>query len=197
MSIGGSRLPEMKFKYDRIQTSSGCKFIPVPEEKEFNDEVVENPKTDGKSMTEPFRAFSFPFVEDEKEKEFKPGPNTYSFHLDRVEAEKTNPCLEVPEMELCPVGREKSVQDQVIDDMIERAAVGMERYGKELHPFNGRNMLKEMYEEIQDSLIYLRTAMSENEIMIEEIKDLYSRGEELSDSYVDILERGLNIRLKE
>jgi hypothetical protein len=49
----------------------------------------------------------------------------------------------------------------MLDDMRKRDAIGRERYGVALQPFNGRNALQDAYEEALDLVVYLRQAMEE------------------------------------
>ncbi len=49
----------------------------------------------------------------------------------------------------------------VIADMQARDAVGRERYGTPLQPFNGRDALMDAYEEALDLCAYLRQAIEE------------------------------------
>ena len=51
--------------------------------------------------------------------------------------------------------------DLVIADMQARDAVGRERYGLSLQPFNQRAQLTDSYHECLDMAVYLRTAMFE------------------------------------
>jgi hypothetical protein len=53
------------------------------------------------------------------------------------------------------------VWDLVIEDMKERDRLGVARYGVPLLPRNGRDMLREAYEEALDLCVYLRTAIEE------------------------------------
>jgi hypothetical protein len=55
------------------------------------------------------------------------------------------------------------VQDMVVADIIARKAVGKERYGTYLQPFNGRNTLMDAYQEALDLAIYLRSMLYEQE----------------------------------
>lgn len=57
-----------------------------------------------------------------------------------------------------------SVQSRVIVDIQARTALGISRYGTALQPFNGRDMLKDAYEEALDLAIYLKGAIIEREI---------------------------------
>lgn len=56
-----------------------------------------------------------------------------------------------------------SIQDMVIADMQSRKAVGMQRYGTLLQPHNGRDMLRDAYEEALDLAVYLRGAIAERD----------------------------------
>lgn len=94
---------------------------------------------------------------------FEPSPNTYVFDLNRIEAEKTefdDGWHEIPEFELFRdhgiLTTKKSVQDQVIEDMVERKRFGLEKYGKEIMPEDNRDMLQETAEELMDALVYLK-----------------------------------------
>lgn len=49
----------------------------------------------------------------------------------------------------------------VIDDMQARHEVGVKRYGVALQPFNGRNALRDAYEECLDMAAYLKQAIIE------------------------------------
>lgn len=55
------------------------------------------------------------------------------------------------------------VQDLVIADMAARKAVGLERYGTLLQPFNGRDALMDAYQEALDLTMYLRQAIEERD----------------------------------
>lgn len=53
------------------------------------------------------------------------------------------------------------VQDLVMQDIEERKALGIRKYGTALQANNGRNMLQDAYEEALDLCIYLRGALEE------------------------------------
>jgi hypothetical protein len=55
------------------------------------------------------------------------------------------------------------IQDLVITDIEARKAIGLARYGTLLQPFNGRDMLRDAYEEAMDLVIYLRGALYERD----------------------------------
>ena len=51
----------------------------------------------------------------------------------------------------------------VIEDMQARDALGRERYGTPLQPFNGRDALMDAYEESLDLCVYLRQVIYERD----------------------------------
>lgn len=55
------------------------------------------------------------------------------------------------------------IQDLVIDDIYQRTQLGIERYGTGLQGFNGRDMLRDAYEEALDLATYLRGAIYERD----------------------------------
>lgn len=66
----------------------------------------------------------------------------------------------------------------VLVDMRDRDRVGLERYGTQLQPFNGRDNLVDAYQELLDACVYLRTAIYEEHEntgeMPEELRRLYA-----------------------
>lgn len=56
-----------------------------------------------------------------------------------------------------------AMQDLVIADMEARKAIGIKRYGTLLQPHNGRDFLKDLYDEILDAANYLRGAIYERD----------------------------------
>lgn len=59
-----------------------------------------------------------------------------------------------------PNGR-TDIQTMVIEDLRGRREVGIERYGTPLQPHNGRDALRDAYEEALDLACYLRQAIEE------------------------------------
>jgi len=55
------------------------------------------------------------------------------------------------------------VQELVRADLDARLAVGIARYGTGLQPHNGRDMLRDAYEEAMDLTVYLRGALYERD----------------------------------
>lgn len=51
----------------------------------------------------------------------------------------------------------------VIADMSMRDKIGRERYGTPLQPFNGRDALRDAYEEALDLVVYLRATIYERD----------------------------------
>lgn len=64
----------------------------------------------------------------------------------------------------------RSVFDELIKDIQERNEVGRKTYGREMRPFDGRNSLREAYEEILDCAAYLKKCLMETEEIFEEIR---------------------------
>lgn len=58
---------------------------------------------------------------------------------------------------------ERDIQSQVIADIEARRLVGIERYGTALQPWNGRDALRDAYEEALDLAMYLKQAMVERD----------------------------------
>jgi hypothetical protein len=56
-----------------------------------------------------------------------------------------------------------AIQDLVVGDITRRKAVGIQRYGTPLQAFNGRDALRDAYEEALDLAIYLRQVIEERE----------------------------------
>lgn len=59
------------------------------------------------------------------------------------------------------------IQSQVIADIKERRQVGISRYGTALQPFNGRDALRDLYEELLDGAMYVRQAMVERDAAVQ------------------------------
>lgn len=56
------------------------------------------------------------------------------------------------------------IADLVMQDMRDRKALGIERYGTPLRPFNGRDALIDAYQEVLDLAVYLRQRIFEDEL---------------------------------
>lgn len=55
------------------------------------------------------------------------------------------------------------IQTQVIADIAERRQVGISRYGTALQPHNGRDSLRDLYEELLDGVMYVKQVMVERD----------------------------------
>lgn len=55
------------------------------------------------------------------------------------------------------------IQNMVIADIEARRLVGIERYGTALQPFNGRDVFRDLYEELLDAACYVKQAMVERD----------------------------------
>ena len=56
-----------------------------------------------------------------------------------------------------------AVWDLVIDDMKARDQFGVDKYHMHLQPFNGRDALKDMYQELLDACVYARQMLYERD----------------------------------
>jgi hypothetical protein len=63
-----------------------------------------------------------------------------------------------------PVANDRpAVVDLVVADMRERKALGVQRYGVALQPGNGRDGLRDLYEELLDACCYIRQVIEERD----------------------------------
>lgn len=67
------------------------------------------------------------------------------------------------EQKMPTVNKHPSVQGMVIADLETRTKVGIQRYGTALQPHNGRDALRDAYEEALDLACYLRQAIAERD----------------------------------
>ncbi len=56
---------------------------------------------------------------------------------------------------------QKFVVDEVIKDLKKRKKEGKRKYGTYLQPFNGRDALQDLLEELYDASVYLKQFMME------------------------------------
>lgn len=61
------------------------------------------------------------------------------------------------------VNDETDIQSLVMADIRERREVGISRYGTALQPFNGRDPLQDLYEELIDAAMYTKQLMVERD----------------------------------
>lgn len=67
---------------------------------------------------------------------------------------------------------ERDVQSQVIEDIVARREVGIARYGVALQPHNGRDALRDLYEELIDGAMYAKQLMLERGTLLNRIAEL-------------------------
>ena len=61
-----------------------------------------------------------------------------------------------------PIANDKPhIADLVIDDIRTRKAMGLKKYGTPLQPFNGRNPLEDLYDELHDAVQYCKQKLIE------------------------------------
>ena len=83
-----------------------------------------------------------------------------------------------PGDQVLPDGDESLVDDQqiLIDEIVQRRKLGIERYGQGHRPFNGRDTLQDLFEEQLDFMVYLtsirRMASATREDLVEIVHDL-------------------------
>lgn len=65
----------------------------------------------------------------------------------------------------------KSIQDQVIEDLEARKQVGLKEYGTLLYHDNNVDMLKELYEELLDAACYVKAVMQQRENLAEAVEN--------------------------
>ncbi len=70
-------------------------------------------------------------------------------------------CVPYYEEQLAPTGDGTEILPLVIADLQRRGAMGLRKYGTPLRAGNGRNALRDAYEECQDMALYLRQAIEE------------------------------------
>ncbi len=87
----------------------------------------------------------------------------------------------------------ESVQDLVIDDILERKQVGIQRYGTPLQTFNDRDVDLDLYEELLDATMYARQRLAERRLMLETLMDVISEIETRLGSLPITLEDNLAI----
>lgn len=85
-------------------------------------------------------------------------------HAERMRT--LTPAIERRHAEIQPApkpNQHPAVWPLVMVDMAGRDKLGRERYGTPLQPHNGRDALRDAYEEALDLAVYLRTAMYERD----------------------------------
>lgn len=100
-------------------------------------------------------------------------PSNWHTHTDAV------PTARVPSRDVIPHPRPgdqpnplpaagPDIQPLVIADLQDRYELGKARYGTGLKAFNGRNGLRDLYEELVDAIMYVRQVMEEDTSVMDE-----------------------------
>lgn len=79
-----------------------------------------------------------------------------------------------------PVEGGSYMHDLVAQDLAERLALGIKRYGTGLQAFNGRRSFLDFYQELLDATVYARQALTELSglaSMLDELDTLFTQGE--------------------
>lgn len=66
-------------------------------------------------------------------------------------------------------GKYEYIYMGLVEDITKRRAVGIERYGSALQPHNGRDALRDAYEEALDLCMYLKQLIEEGNHFFEEV----------------------------
>jgi hypothetical protein len=86
--------------------------------------------------------------------------NTIHCHYPEFLIEKES--INTPEPQ--PIqNNQPAVWNLVLQDIKERDNIGASKYGTRLQPFNGRDVLKDAYQEALDLVVYLRQAIYERD----------------------------------
>jgi hypothetical protein len=56
-----------------------------------------------------------------------------------------------------------AVWDLVLKDIHDRDQMGLEKYKTRLQPFNGRDVMTDLYQELLDAVVYMRQALYERD----------------------------------
>lgn len=59
-----------------------------------------------------------------------------------------------------------TIHEQVTEDLMGRQRFGVQKYGHPLQPFNGRDPLRDAYEEVLDASAYMKQAIVEAEMRV-------------------------------
>ena len=88
-----------------------------------------------------------------------------------------------PDAEPEPTPGEAEVTPLVIADLQSRSDFGARKYGTRLQTFNGRDALKDAYQEALDLCCYLRQRIEEEERLEQKVIELEALVEELRDKH--------------
>jgi hypothetical protein len=67
------------------------------------------------------------------------------------------------DQQLPVVNNSPGIQDMVIADIVKRKQLGIETYGTVLQANNGRDALRDLYEELLDATMYIRQILEERQ----------------------------------
>lgn len=82
----------------------------------------------------------------------------------RPQPEHTEPTKQREGDQPLPIKNEHPIiQDLVQADIEARKQIGISRYGTALQPFNSRDVLRDIYEELLDAAVYMRQALYERD----------------------------------
>jgi hypothetical protein len=93
-----------------------------------------------------------------------------------------------------PGSIQEKTQLKLMDDIKLRDRTGYHKYGTRLQPFNGRDALKDAYEEHLDSLVYMRQALFEAMDTVIVTKDSEAYKLVLMQHYKSVLENTLRLK---
>jgi hypothetical protein len=62
-----------------------------------------------------------------------------------------------------------SMHDKLVEDILARKEFGLRKYGQPLRANNGRDTLRDAYEEVLDLAVYLRTLIAERDSLLDNI----------------------------
>lgn len=86
------------------------------------------------------------------------------FEEQQIAAEQVEPTKQREGDQPLPIVNDRPfIQDLVIADIEARKQVGIQRYGTPLQPFNGRDVLQDLYEELIDAACYIKQAIVERD----------------------------------
>ena len=90
-------------------------------------------------------------------------------------AEPAEPTKQRPGDQVLPtVNNLPYIQDMLIERIEERKAIGIERYGTPLQPFNGRDGLQDAFEESLDQTTYLLQVLYEHKRISKQLREIAS-----------------------
>jgi len=74
-----------------------------------------------------------------------------------------------------------AIWPEIIKDMIDRDALGRSRYGGPLVPFDDRDSLWDMYEELLDAVAYVKKEILRRELLLKELARLRKENYDLQE----------------